>query len=275
MHRAALASLLVCALASCGDNRTFTGPSPYAPGTEPTFECLPNLDGVLESGELPLALDRPLTLIVGESRDVDLEGEVDAAGRRTWSLGTDFADDRLEQLTATRLSDQWFSAEFVGADFVLPLDFDGQVLSVYHQDQRALYLHGVASAEPDPPEGRTLLRYDTPIALFEFPLEVGRRWTSVGTVSEGTALGLPYRGTDTYEVEVQGAGRLDLPDWSFSQAYRVDQQITVAPAIGDPIQRRITSWLFECFGEVARAESETGVDGPFTRARQLRRITPR
>lgn len=266
--------LMVFAL-GCGENRTFTGPSPYAPGVEPTFECLPNLDGVLESGELPLALDQPVTQIVGASRTVDLEGEVDPAGRRVWSLGTDFADDRLEQVAATRLSDQWFSREFVGADFVLPLDFEGTVLSVYHQDERALWLHGVASAEPDPPEGRTLLRYDTPIALFEFPLEVGNRWTSVGTVSEGTALGLAYRGTDTYDVEVVSAGRLDLPDWSFGQAYRVDQQVTVAPAIGDPIERRITSWLFECFGEVARAESQAGVTGPFTEARELRRVSPR
>ena len=262
-------------LAGCGENRTLPGTTPYAPGEDPAFECLPNLDGALESGELPIAIGEAVGYLVGESRPVDLEGTVDAAGRRTWSFAIDYADDRLVRVGPARLSEQWFAADFPSADFVAPIDIAGSVLGVYHQDERALWLHGVASAVPDPPDGRTLLRYGAPIALFVLPLEPGARWTSVGSISEGTLYGLAYRGTDTYDVEVVGAGRLDLPDWSFGQAWRVDQQVTVTPAIGVPAQRRITSWLFECFGEVARAESGDGVTTPFDHAAELRRITLR
>ncbi len=239
------------------------------------FTCLPNLDGVLESGELPVAIGETVGYLVGNDRPVDVVGTVDASGRQSWELATDYADDRLYRVGPARLADQWFAADFPGADYVAPIDIDGAVLGVYHQDERALWLHGVASAVPDPPEGRTLLRYDAPVALFALPIEPNRRWTSVGTISEGTALGLAYRGTDTYEVSVVGAGRLDLPDWSFGQAWRIDQQVTVAPAIGEPVRRRITSWLFECFGEVARAESANGVTEPFGQAAELRRITLR
>jgi len=275
LQAAALAALALSSLTGCGENRTFPGASPYAPGAEPTFECLPNLDGVLESGEMPVAIGEEVGYLVGNDRAINLAGDVDPAGRLSWSLGNDYADDRLIRLGPTRLADHWFALDFVGADFVAPVDLEGTVLGVYHQDERGLWLHGVASATPDPPEGRTLLPYDEPVALFMLPLEPNRRWRVTGTVSEGTALGLAYRGTDTYEVEVRGAGSLELPDWTFGQAWRVDQQVTVTPAIGTPAQRRITSWLFECFGEVARAQSADGVTAPFDNAAELRRITLR
>lgn len=274
----ALAPLALAALAACGQNRTFPGPTPHAPGAEPTFECLPNLDGTLEAGELPVAIGEEVRYLVNPPdapRPVDLSGQVDDAGRRRWDLRTDYAEDRVVTLGPAPLAEQWFAADFPGADYVAPVDLDGAILGVYHLDERALWLHGVASAEPDPPEGRTLLPYDAPVPLFRLPLRPGDRWTATGTISEGTALGLAYRGTDTYAVEVVGAGRLDLPEWSFGQAWRVDQQVTVAPAIGEPVQRRITSWLFECFGEVARAQSADGVTGPFDRAVELRRLTLR
>ena len=272
----ALAALLLLLSSGCGENQTFPGPTPYSPGAEPAFECLPDLNGSLESGELPVAIGEQVGYLVGTDRPVDIAGAVDEAGRQSWDNAVDYADDRIVRVGPERLVDQWFADEFVGADFVAPVDVDGTILGVYHQDARALWLHGVASREPDPAEGRTLLPYDAPVALFVFPLEPGRRWTSVGEISEGTAFGLAYRGTDTYQVEVRGAGRLDLPDWSFGQAWRVDQQVTVAPAAGaPPVQRRITSWLFECFGEVARAQSADGVTEPFSQAAELRRITSR
>ena len=270
-----LALALAVPLVGCGENRTLPGPRPYSPGADPTFECLPNLDGVLESGELPVALGQTLGYLVGNDRSVNLAGDVDEAGRLSWNMGNDHADDRIVRVGPSALRDHWFALEFAGADFVAPVDLDGSVLGVYHQDERGLWLHGVASAMPDPPEGRTLLPYDEPIALLMMPIEPNRRWRVTGTISEGTAFGLAYRGTDTYEVEVVGAGSLELPDWTFGQAWRVDQQVTIAPAIGDPAQRRITSWFFECFGEVARAESAVGVTAPFGEAAELRRITLR
>lgn len=280
MSRAARA-LLACALlapSGCGDNRTPPGAGPTAPGGAPALTCLPDLDGVLEAAELPIlpgAEARYLVSPAGVPRAIDVEGSVDASGRRTWSLGTDFADDRVVGLGPAPLREQWFAAEFPEGDHVAPVDVDGAILGVYHLDERGLWLHGVASAEPDPPEGRTLLPYVAPVPIFRLPIDGADRWVVTGEVTEGTLLGLAYRGTDTYDSEVVGAGRLDLPDWSFGQAWRVDQSVTVTPAIGAPASRRITSWLFECFGEVARAEGAVGSTAEVTMAAELRRITTR
>ena len=277
-HAARATVALAVLISACGENRTPPGPSPWAPGEEAGFTCLPNLDGALEAAELPIAIGaevRYLVNPVGTSRAVDLEGTVDTTGRRLWDQAVDFADDRIVAVGPTSLGVYWFAPEFPDGDYVAPANLEGTVLGVYHLDERALWLHGVASAEPDPPDGRTLLPYDGPVPLFRLPLEPGDRWVVQGVVSEGTALGLAYRGTDTYEVTVVGAGRLDLPDWSFGQAWRVDQQVTLEPALGAPVSRHITSWLFECFGEVARAQSADGATAPFDQAVELRRITTR
>jgi hypothetical protein len=211
----ALAALL---LLGCGENLTPRGAEPFAPGDEPRFTCLPNLDGLLEAGELPVSFDGAARYLVNPQatpRPIDVAGTVDENGRRRWDLSPDFADDRVTSLAARPIRAQWFAAAFPAADYVAPVDLEGHVLGAYHLDERGLWLHGVASAEPDPPEGRTLLPYDAPVLLYRLPMQLDDRWTSVGEVSEGTALGLAYRGTDTYEVRVLGAGRLDLPDWSF------------------------------------------------------------
>lgn len=271
--------MLLCLLTvGCGENLTPPGLGPFAPGEEPAFTCLPNLDGVLEAAELPVALDAPARYLVnpqGTPRSFDFAGAVQEDGRRRWDLSPDFADDRIATLVARPIRAQWFAPAFPRADYVAPIDLEGRVLGAYHLDERGLWLHGVASAEADPPEGRTLLPYDAPVLLFRLPLVPNDRWSSVGEVTAGTALGLAYRGVDTYEVRVVGAGRLELPDWSFGQAWQVEQRVTVAPALGAPIQRRIVSWLFECFGEVARAEAPTDALEPFTSAAELRRMTLR
>ncbi len=273
-------SVLVLGLiAGCGPNQTPPGATPYAPGAVEPFTCLPNLDGTLEAGELPVVYGQAQHYLVnpqGTPRSLQFDGQVDSAGRRSWDLSPDYADDMVVGITAEPLRDQWFASTFLpDADYVAPIDVEANTLGVYHLDERGLWLHGVASADPNPPEGQTLLPYDSPVLLFRLPLQPGDRWTSVGEVSQGTALGLAYRGTDTYDIDVVGAGRLDLPDWSFGQAWEVDQKVTVAPAIGAPIHRHVISWLFECFGEVARAEAPPDSGDTFMTADRLRRVTPR
>ncbi|MFN3335044.1 MAG: hypothetical protein ACK47M_21290, partial [Caldilinea sp.] len=60
----------------------------------------------------------------------------------------------------------------------------------------ALLLWGVASAEENPPEGKTLLVYTTPITLYQFPIAPGGSWVSTGEVKNGTVRGLAYAGKD-------------------------------------------------------------------------------
>lgn len=264
---------LAILLLACSENLTPPGITPYAPGEEAPLACTPNVDGALEAGELPVFFDveaRYLESPSGTPRSFDRDGTVDeASGMRVWDLSPDYADDRVIELGAQPIGDQWFAAEFPLADFVSPLG-EG-VLGVYHIDERGLWLHGVASAEESPPEGATLLPYDAPVPIVRLPLEGSDRWIATGEITEGEALGLAYRGTDTYDVRVTGAGRLDLPDLSFGQAWQIDQRVTIEPAIGAPVERRIVIWLFECFGEVARAEGDADLD----QATMLRRATLR
>ncbi len=279
MHR--FAPLLILALA-CGENVT---PLPDRPMYENpdagVLSCVPNLDGRIDPTELEAAIGIPVTLLVspaGVERPVDLVGQI-VDEQRVWDFATDYADSSLARLEAAPVEGQWFEAEFPadgtpGTRFVTPIDAGGTTVGIYRKNDSALSLLGVASSLPDPPEGRTLLVYDTPIALYRFPIEAGAAHVSTGEVSGGTLRGLPYAGRDIYEVEVRSTGRIELPDLAFDQALRVDVRVTVEPAVGAATSRRQVSFLFECFGEVARATSrpdETEID--FTTAAELRRLS--
>ncbi len=276
-------ALLAAFAFGCGDNRTFPTREPYRPGEPGPLDCVPNLDGRIDAVELAPALGVSVGLLVspaGTERSVDLVGAV-IEERRVWDFSLDFADDQLARLSASALEEHWFADDFAaitaglsGEIFVSPIDAGGRTLGVYHHDAQALSLLGTASAAEDPPEGRTLLVYGAPVALYRFPIEPGAEHVSVGEVRNGTFRGLPYAGRDVYEVSVVAAGRVELPDLSFTQAHRVDVRVTVEPAAGAPSTQRQTSFLFECFGEIARATSRLGESAEdFTTAAELRRLS--
>ena len=65
--------------------------------------------------------------------------------------------------------------------------------------------------EADPPEGKTLLVYDAPVAMLRFPLAPGATLRLRGhDARTATVRGLPYAGTDIYEVTVDARGRVRL-----------------------------------------------------------------
>jgi hypothetical protein len=270
LHRNVLVLAISC-VAACGPNLTHpagdAGGVAASPGS-----CLPNLDGRIEAAELRAATGVPANYLLGHMRQVDVAGQVDQAGRRVWDL-TAAPDDPTAKIAAGSLGDRWYAAEFPGASFVLPVDDEGTTEAVYSQDDRGLFLHGLASREEAPTQGKTLLRYDAPVAALRFPLEPGRAWKETGNVTAGTLLGLPYVGKDVYDVRVDGSGRVVLPELELTQAMRVRTQVIVMPAVGPARSRRQVSWIFECLGEVARAESRD--DEPaedFTTAQSLRRL---
>jgi hypothetical protein len=278
MRRALLATFVCCTAAlACSDNLT---PVPdravYDGGGQPPLECVPNLDGRIDAHELQAALGVPATYLVspkGEERAVDVVGTVDGAGKRVWDWKADAPTDQIAVLTASALAGKWYAASFPGGQFVTALDAGGTLEAVYVHDDQALWLLGFASAAEAPTEGKTLVVYNQPVALYRFPLQVGGTWASAGTVQNATIRGLPYAGRDTYEVSVDAAGTIHLPDVTFAQALRTRTRITSEPAVGASVSRRQVSFLFECFGEVARAQSrddESAVD--FTTAVEVRRL---
>jgi hypothetical protein len=268
---------IVLALLSCGDNKTPqpTHP-PYEAGALPQLSCIPNLDGQIDSSELQPALDNPVHYLVspaGTTRTVDLAGTVDAQGHQVWDFGSDYADDQVATITATGIVGKWYAASFPSATFVAPFDAGDTVEAVYANNATAIVLLGLASRDATGPGGQTLLVYAPPIALYEFPLRVGVSYTSVGTITNGMLRGLPYAGTDTYDIAVDASGELTLEAYTFTQVLRVRTTATVAPSAGQSIVTRQTSFFFECFGEIARATSEIGeTNDNFTTAAELRRL---
>ena len=265
----------VAGISGCaGENLTEPALDPYDPGPGSTPVCMPNLDGRIDATEMPVALGLPVSFRVspnGEERTIDVAG-LQEGSQILWDWsGT--ANDQVFQMIPTPLAGFWFADEFPGGSFVLPVDPSGSTLGVYSRTDDAVRLHGVASADETPASGKILLPYDDAIDLYRFPIEPGSAWTVTGTITSGTWNGAPYAGYDEYEVAVDGRGTLALPELTFTEAHRVRTNLTVQPAFGFPTSRRLVSWMFECFGEVARAQSRLDENAEnFTVASEVRRL---
>lgn len=282
---------LTCSLAACGDGN-LSSPDDLlaypAPDVEP-LPCIPNLDGVIEAHELAPTLNQlasyrvtpPLPNASQDGFPVDLYGTVDDDGRRIWDWSAPSPSDRVAKLHAEPLTDQWFAPEFSTGGFALPTDAAGTLMGVYSHDVDGMLLHGVASTEEDPDDGKTLLVYREPVLFFPFPMTVGDHWTQTGEVRDGWLRGLsPWSQDDIYEVSVEEAGELRLPDFTFTQALRIHTRVETRPKAGTDqgyVQHQ-HSFVFECFGEVARATSPVVLvpaddPGPdFSTAHEIRRL---
>jgi len=111
------------------------------------------------------------------------------------------------------------------------------------------------------------------VALLRFPVQPAGPYSSVGVVENGMLRGLPYTGTDTYEIEVDAVGEMILPQLTFTEVHRVRQRVLVEPAVGAATSQRQVSYFFECFAEIARAVSLPDEPDPnFTTAAEVRRL---
>ena len=276
--RSAQSSALIAALVllGCDGNGALPPDRPLYEGEEEVpLDCIPNLDGVIDAQELPLVLGAEITYLVsppGELRSVDIEGAGEGT-TRGWDWSIDQADDQLARISAFSTEDRWYADRFPPDAFVAPFDDGGSTETISRRDDEGLYVLGIASREPDPPTGRTLLIYDEPISLIRFPIETGSKYSSSANVEDAVFNGIPYAARDTYDVEVSAVGELQLPTLTFSQAHQVRVQLTIEPALGETTSVRQVSYFFECFGEVARATSQLNeLDPNFTEAAEVRRL---
>jgi hypothetical protein len=262
-------------LMACGENLT-RDRDPVKESEPPNLTCVPNLDGQIDPSELSAAIGVPASFLVspaGEERAVDVKGKADEAGAPIWDMAQDFASDQQAFIEASSLDGKWYKGSFPTGELAAPVDAAGTLQGVYRHTDEALYLLGVASTEEDPKQGQTLLVYDNPIGLYQFPIEPGKSWVASGSVQNGLAFGLPFAGKDTYEVEVGQTGTLELFDYTFEQVHRVKLHIVQEPAVGASVSTRQSQFLFECFGEVARVTSKPGeTKDDFTTAAEVRRL---
>jgi hypothetical protein len=275
MRRTAFLLFLLCGCVS--NNETHPNEhAGYDGGTTAPLSCVPSLNGQITSAEVQAVLGVAVKYLVspkGENRPVDVAGTVDANGHLVWDFGTDYADDQIAQIQATEVTGKWYASSFPNGQFVTPFDAADTIEAVYSQDDQAIWLWGLASAQQNPPQGETLLVYQQPVALYRFPLAAGSSWTSTGTITNGTNEGLPWAEQDTYEATDDATGQMILPDFTFTQAHRVRFKVTLAPAAGQTQVTRQASFMFECFGEIARATSlPNEPNDDFTTAAEIRRF---
>jgi len=252
---------LLIALAACEVNTT---PQPAVDAS--LGACVPNRDGVITAAELPIALGATLPFYAGSNRSVVL-----TAQNGIYDLSMQSQSDTVVQVGPVALTTQWYAASFPMGQFVV--DAGSGLDGIYHQDETALWLDGTASHDEMPAAGKTLVQYTAPIALLRFPLQDGESYSATATFSNTTVDGLPLQGTDTVDVDVTLGQRLDVPYVQFSPILRVRTNVTRTPSTGSPIvNKRTTLFMFECFGEVARAESNPDEpNADFTTAAYLRR----
>jgi len=276
LPRLAVALGLGLALIGCGENRTRPSHGEYtAPEPEP-LACWPNLDGQIDSAEIQTAYGETIRYLVtpyGVERPVNVAGGLNAQGQLVWEWSTDYADDQVVRVVPSTVTDKWYAASFPTGQIVTPFDAAGRTESIARQDAEALWLLGVASTDPDPPEGRTLLVYAEPVAVLRFPVAPGQTFVSTGNITNGFVRGLQYAGKDVYEIAVDAMGEIRLPQITFSQVHRVRTRVTVEPAVGSSTSRRQASFFAECFAEVARAVSVAEEAEPdFTTAAEIWRL---
>ena len=245
-------------LAACTTNQT---PQPEPAPVLPS--CVPNRDGMITSDELPIALGASLTYYVGTNRTIAQTGT-------TWDYSAELGDDDVVSLGPVALKDQWYAASFPAGQFVV--DAGGGLDGIYHQDGQALWLDGTASQD-GAMASRTLIVYPQPVAVLRFPVAAGDAYTTRAALAGATINGLPFNGSDEVSVSVVGTGLLAVPYVELSPVLRVTLAVVRMPTTGPSTSRRTTLFLFECFGEVARAESKA--DEPsadFTFAAYFRRF---
>ena len=262
-----LALLALAALApGCAENLT---PEPTATPMPP-LGCLPDLDGTLTAAEVPVVLGVPLDFYVGGNVTVDIAGAGSGDTRR-WDWSMEREADTVEATIADGLGTRWYAGLFPGGQFVAPAA--GGLDGIYAKDDQGVYLLGLASATDAAPT-KTVLRYTAPVAVLRFPLTAGAHWTELGTITGGTLNGLPYNGTDAYELSADARGELHLPYVRFVDALRVRTRVVSTPAIGGGMtSRRQVGFWAECFGEIGRATSRANEPADdFTTAEAQRRL---
>lgn len=255
-------SLVLFAFVGCGTNLT------PQPEPAPTLaSCVPNRDGQITVDELPIARGATVAYYA-RSGDITIP----AFTGLDWKLDEELADEPVVEVGPVALKDQWYAGSFSSGQFVVAAD--GDLDGIYHQDDQALWLDGTASQEENPAAGKTLVHYAQPLPVLRFPIDDGDTFSTTSALVDATIAGLPFVGTDTLDVDVTGEGRLTVPYVTFSPVMRVRTLATRVPSTGTPVvTKRTTIFMFECFGEIARAESKTNeTAAEFTQAAYLRRF---
>lgn len=236
----------------------------------PSVGCSPNNDGIITATEVPVGPGLKATFRVAENASFATAGVALSGGRRKWDLSVALSGDRDALITTRALGGTWYGGKFPGASHSTELSLTNDLLGVFQTTASALLLVGVVS--PMDGAAKTELKYATPPAALQFPLELNKTWKVTSNVS-GTATGIASFYTETWDAKVDARGDLVTPFGTFD-VLRVRTVLTRQVGVTMTITRSF-AFVTECYGTVATISSRANeTQEEFTTAAELRRIAP-
>ena len=234
--------------------------------------CFGNNDGVIRKDELQLAVGLAVDYLVQTGSQTApiaaSPGGTQQGGVITWDFSAAGGQRKTLGLDAPG---GWYAGSFPQAAYVTTTYLADGTLGAFRADANSVLLYGFASPDPN----KTLLVYQTPVTVLEFPVVFGMTYQSQGTITNGTFNGTPWAEIDTYKVTVDSTGTLLLGFLRLDHTLRIRTDLT-QQLPGGLIQTQIQyAYWHECFGEVARVTSLLDETQPnFTNASEVRVIAP-
>jgi len=254
------------------------GPDVFGSMQQATM-CLPNNDGVIDGSEMPVVIGAVVSL---RANPPGVHQVVVPAGRQegnrwVWDFSAVDDGEVTTRIKVHAIEGTWFAPHFPDATNAAAVSVhEPDVLGIYRAGEGEVALLGLASAQADPPGGRTLLVYDQPLMLFRFPLYPGKTWSQTVTFRDALLKGVKNAGREEYLFAVDGAGEVRLPQFSVANALRFRMRVRQTFVVGhgeSSVQSIYYLWLSECLGEVARMVSLPHETDPnFGLAREVRRM---
>jgi hypothetical protein len=266
-----------CASGFCRADRTCApddggGATPDADPSAPdggAASCVPDHDGTVIAGELPLVPGRTATFRVALDAPVDTAGDLVEGGAHHWDFAGALEGDDDVTLALGDPTGAWWQDEFPSATYAARLSVDSDLLGLFATGDDLL-LVGVVS--PEAGIYRTELTYDPPVAVLDLPLEPGAEWETNATVSGLAEGGTVYYG-ERYESRADAVGTADTPYGDFP-VVRVATDLT--RNFGGPVVTlRSFAFVSECYGTVVTISSHEYDDGAeLDEAAELWRLAP-
>ena len=226
--------------------------------------CVPNRDGVITADELPIALGAT----VDYYSSTNTHGRADR--RRRGLSASERADDTVDRARARRARRAVVRRDRSRAASSSSTPAAASTASITRMRRRC---GSTAPRRRRDGANKTLIVYPTPLPVLRFPVADGemlhvdgRAHRRRSTACRSTA---PTSSTSTSPARAAST----CPYVQFSPVLRVRRRAVRTDGRARASRKRTTIFLFECFGEVARAESKQDETNPdFTTAAYLRRF---
>jgi hypothetical protein len=266
-----------CATLLVGDDVDATSP-PVFDSVDSAPWCIGNNDGTVTAEEMPAVVGAYVTYSVNQPGSPVAVSSAGASegGEHVWDFRNIPGSVPLG-VTVVDPAGYWFAPYFPGAGYASPVSlWTPGILGVFRSEPGRIHMLGLASIVPQSDPAHTLLVYDEPLVVYQFPLVLGSHWQQTVSFSNAVIQGVKNAGKETYKFVVDGRGTVLLPQFELANTLRVRLELTQSFVVsqGKPDILHVQFFfVHECLGEVARLVSEADPVGTeITQASEFRRL---